>query len=159
MKVNKANAFGFAGIAVALGVVAYSAYKTHKAKKEVEKTIEEEKLDEVMVEKIKEVNDPKFSDSQLERNMCTSVLEGYRKKVLKAKDLNEMRTAFMHFDMAYKDITEGGKPGIYFRCKKYLDEMNREDKDEDNNIGDLVEAILKVTETGVGFLSKGGEKK
>lgn len=160
MKVSKSNAVGIAGIAVCLGMVAYSAYKAHKNKKQVEETIAEEKLDETMTECIKEVSDPKFSDSQLERKMCTSVLEGYRKKVLRAKDLNDMRTAYLHFQMAYKDMTEDGKSGIYFRCKKYLDELDRDnDKNEESSIGDLVDVVLRVTETGVGLLSKGGDSK
>ena len=109
---------------------------------------------------IKEVSDPTFSDSQLERKMCTSVLEGYRKKVLKAKDLNDMRTSYLHFQMAYKDMTQDGKSGIYFRCKKYLDELDKEkDKNEESNVGDLVEAVLKVTQAGVELLSKGGGQK
>ena len=154
LNLNKANVFGAVGLAVSVGLVVYSAYKTNKNKKEVKKAIAEEKIDETMIEAIEEVSDPEFSDSELERHMCVSVLEGYRKAVLNASNIDEMRTLYLKFRTAHKDIVHGGTSGRYFRCKRYLDRLDastEDDKTEDNT-GNLIEMVLEVTKTGVELL-------
>ena len=160
MKVSKSNAVGIIGIAASLGIVAYAAYKSHKARKQVEETITNEKLDEKMTEAIKDVSSNEFSDSSLERSACSEVLKGYRSQVLNAANINDMRTAYTNFTIAYDDM-KSGKAGIYFRCSNYLRDIRKaNEKKEDNSVGDLVEIVLKVTQTGVEFFSaKGGEKK
>ena len=160
MKVSKSNAVGIIGIAASLGIVAYAAYKSHKARKQVEETIANEKLDEKMTEAIEDVSSDEFSDSKLERSACADVLKGYRNQVLNAANLNDMRTAYMNFTIAYRDM-KSGKSGIYSRCCDYLRDIRKaNEKKEDNSVGDLVEAVLKVTQAGVSlFSSKGGEQK
>lgn len=154
IKFNKANAFGAVGLAAAVGLVVYSAYKANKNKKEVKKAIVDEKIDEAMIEAIEEVSDPEFTSSELERHMCTSVLEGYRKAVLNANDLDEMRTLYLKFRTAHKDIVHGGTSGRYFRCKRYLDRLDASTEDEKtgDNTGNLIEMVLEVTKTGVELL-------
>lgn len=157
MKTNKAAMVGVAGIVSCIGIIAYAAYKNHKDKKLVKEVIEEEKIDEAMVEAIKDVTDPDMTNlSKFERTFCVSMLKGHRAKVLTAKNITELRTSYMEFNVVYNNIRADSE-GAYFSCIRYLNELNRSnEKIEDTSTGDLCEIVLRVTELGMDLLSKRG---